>query len=104
MMEKDKYYINMGTREISLNHDGNNDDFTIYATEEEVKALREVFDEIYNADAESFWRSHVPFNPYHNDQANDEADLDMKKAFQKIYDLGDETTKHHITEMGVLND
>ncbi|CDQ21384.1 hypothetical protein SAMN05192559_11818 [Halobacillus karajensis] len=103
-MDRDKYYINMGTREISLNHDGNNDDFVIYATSEEVRALREVFDEIYNADTESFYRAHVPFRPYHNDRANDETDMDMKMAFQKIYELGDETTKAHITEMGVLKD
>ncbi|SFJ39254.1 hypothetical protein SAMN04487936_10217 [Halobacillus dabanensis] len=103
-MNKEKYFINMGTREISLNHDANNDDFIIYATEDEVKALREVFDEIYNSDVRSFYRSHIPFMPYHLDQDNDNSDVDMKTAFQKIYDLGDEMTKDHITKMGILED
>ncbi|QAS53880.1 hydrolase [Halobacillus litoralis] len=103
-MDRDKYYINIGTREISLNHDGNNDDFLIYATKEEVITLREIFDEIYNSDVRSFYRAHVPFKPYHQDEDNDESDMEMKHAFQKIYDLGDETTKNHIVEMGVLED
>lgn len=103
-MDKEKYYINIGTREISLNHDGNNDDFIIYATREEVTALREVFDEIYNSDVRSFYRAHIPFMPYHQDQDNDDTEVEMKNAFQKIHDLGDETTRNHIEQMGVLED
>ncbi|WP_226580098.1 hydrolase [Halobacillus litoralis] len=102
-MDRDKYYINMGTREISLNHDANNDDFVIYATSDEVITLREVFNALEEADNRSFYRAHIPFMPYHQDQDNDDTDADMKKAFQQIYDLGDDTTKHHIAEMGVLD-
>ncbi|RWZ54851.1 hydrolase [Halobacillus fulvus] len=101
-MEKNKYYINIGTREISVNHDGNNDDFIVYATKEEIVGLREIFDEVYNADVRSFFRAHIPAMPYHLDASNDEFDDGMKAAFQKIYELGDETTKNHLTEMGVL--
>lgn len=101
-MERSQYYINIGTREISLNHDANNDDFIIYATPEEVTALREVFDEIAQSDVRSFYRAHIPFMPYHQDQDNDDTDADMHKAFQRIYELGDEMTKKHIEGMGVL--
>ncbi|ELK45968.1 hydrolase [Halobacillus sp. ACCC02827] len=102
-MDRNKYYINIGTREISLNHDANNDDFIIYATEEEVIGLREIFDEINNADNRSFYRAHIPFMPYHKDEDNDETDVDMKKAFQRIHELGDDQTKDHIVQMGVLD-
>ncbi|UOQ46429.1 hydrolase [Halobacillus salinarum] len=103
-MEKKKYNINLGTREISVNHDANNDDFAIYATEDEALKLREVFNEIYNSDVRSFFRAHVPAEPYHYDQANDEYDEGMAAAFRMIYELGDEGTKKQIEEMDVLKD
>ncbi|ARI76731.1 hydrolase [Halobacillus mangrovi] len=103
-MEKNKYYINIGTREISVNHDANNDDFIVEATEDEILALREVFDEIENADNRSFYRAHIPAKPYHQDEDNDDYDYGMRVAFRKIYELGDEMTKKHITEMGILED
>ncbi|MFG6148203.1 hydrolase [Halobacillus sp. B23F22_1] len=103
-MNKRPYYVNIGTREISINHDANNDDFIIHADEEDLLLLREVFDEMYNSDTRSFFRAHVPFDPYHRDQSNDEFDEGMKSAFRMIYDLGDEKTKQHISSMGVLED
>ncbi|WP_082233536.1 hydrolase [Halobacillus massiliensis] len=103
-MSKKPYYVNMGTKEISINHDGNNDDFIIYADEYDLLLLREIFDEADNADIRSFFRSHVPFQPYHQDKDNDEYDQDMKSAFRMIYELGDEKTRNHIAGMGVLED
>ncbi|WP_173915784.1 hydrolase [Halobacillus sp. Marseille-Q1614] len=103
-MSKKPYYVNIGTKEISINHDGNNDDFIIYADEYDLLLLREIFDEIDNADTRSFYRAHIPFQPYHQDMDNDEYDDGMKGAFRMIYELGDEKTKNHITEMGVLED
>ncbi|MCP3028305.1 hydrolase [Halobacillus sp. A5] len=103
-MGKQPYYVNIGTREISINHDANNDDFVIYADEGDLLLLREMFDEMYNSDTRAFFRAHVPFDPYHRDQANDEFDEGMKSAFRKIHELGDEQTKSHIASMGVLED
>lgn len=103
-MEKNNYYINIGTREISLNHDANNDDFIVSATEDEILELREIFDQMYNADIRSFFRAHIPAQPYHQDQSNDDYDVGMITAFRKIYELGDEQTKSHITQMGVLEE
>lgn len=102
-MEKNKYYVNIATKEISLNKDGNNDEFIVHATEDEILTLREVFDEMDSADNESFFRSHVPFKYYHQDQANDDFDAAMKVAFQKIYDWGDGETKSLIGQMNVLD-
>ncbi|MCA1011038.1 hydrolase [Halobacillus halophilus] len=103
-MNKNKYYINVGTQEISLNHDANNDDFVVYATEEEIIKLREIFDEVYNSDMRSFFRAHIPAMPYHQDQDNDDYDVGMKSAFRMIHDLGDEMTREHIEQMKILED
>ncbi|MBM7554775.1 hydrolase [Thalassobacillus pellis] len=103
-MDRNKYYVNLGTQEISINHDANNDDFIINATEEELIELREFFDEVYNADERAFFRAHVPFTPYHKDRSNDEYDEGMKTVLRRIYELGDEMTKKHISSMGLLED
>ncbi|WP_181349497.1 hydrolase [Thalassobacillus sp. CUG 92003] len=103
-MEKKKYFVNIGTREISVNHDANNDDFIIYANDEEIVLLREVFDEVYNADMRSFFRSHTPFKPYHQDADNDEFDEGMNTVFQKLYEYGDDMTRENIRSMDVLED
>lgn len=102
-MEKQKYYVQMGSGEISRVKYHNNDEFVIYATEQEIVQLREAFDEANASGIRSFFRAHIPAVPYHNDAANDEYDSDMARAFKLVHDLGDEKTRAHIQEMGILN-
>lgn len=102
MMEKKTYYINMGSQEISQIRYENNDHFIIQATEDEVRLLRAKMDNMHDADFGTYMRAHVPIMSYHKDRSNDEYDLGITEAFQMIYDLGDDETKHHIEEMGVL--
>ncbi|SDQ29649.1 hydrolase [Virgibacillus salinus] len=103
-MEKKKFYINLGSQEISQIKYDNNEEFVIHATEDEVRILRDKMDDMYNADYRAFFRAHVPIMPYHNDSSNDDYDIGITEAFQMIYDLGDENTKKHIDSMGVLSD
>ncbi|SDM12549.1 hydrolase [Sediminibacillus halophilus] len=100
-MEKKRYFVNIGTLEISQVQSGNNNDFTIIATDEEVFQLREIFDEMYNSDITAFFRTHLPI-PYHKDSANDRYDTGIVSAFQMLHDLGDEKTKSHINSMHIL--
>ncbi|QHE53336.1 hydrolase [Pontibacillus sp. HMF3514] len=102
--EKKTFYINLGSQEISQIKEGNNDAFTIQATEEEMFRLRQVLNEVFNADERSFWRSHIPFRHYSKDEDNDEYDYEMRHAYQMIYDLGDEKTKAFIEEIGMKQD
>lgn len=103
-MEKKKYYVSMQSHEISQSISGNNDDFIIHATADEVRLLRAKFDNMRGAEWGTFWRAHVPIVPYHNDQSNDDYDNEMTQAFQMLYDLGDEQTRSHIDSMGILGD
>lgn len=103
-MTRKKYYVSMKSSEISQVKFDNNTDFIIYATEDEVTELRNKMESMYDADFQSFWRSHVPFVPYHNDQANDAYDMELTEAFQMIHDLGNEQTRTHIRSMGLLGD
>lgn len=104
MEEKKTFYINLGTREISQIHEGNNDVFTIEATEEEMMRLREVLTEEFNSDERSFWRAHIPYRHYSEDPDNDEYDYSLRKAYQMIHDLGDKQTKAFIEEIGMYQD
>ncbi len=101
-MEKEKFYVNIGTQEVSRIKAGNNDSFVIFATPEDIIELRELFDEMYDSDNLAFIRAHVPIKEYHNDAENDMFDQGMINVFQKLYTLGDEQTRDHIRSMGIL--
>ncbi|MFZ3576815.1 hydrolase [Virgibacillus sp. DJP39] len=103
-MEKKKFFINMGTQEISQVKSGNNESFIIHATGDEVTLLREKMNDMDSANTRAFFRAHVPIMSYHNDQSNDDYDMGMTGAFQMIYELGNDQTKAHIESMGVLSD
>lgn len=102
-MERKKYFVSVASGEISQVQFGNNDDFTIYANETEVRDLRAKMEVMHNAEIKSFWRAHVPIIPYHKDKANDQYNAGIEEAFQLIYQLGDEQTQSNIKDMGVLD-
>ncbi|MFD1851184.1 hydrolase [Oceanobacillus bengalensis] len=101
-MEKSRYYINIGTGEISQEKYDNNDDFVVHATETEIGELRRIINHMQSADIGTFFRAHVPIVEYHNDSSNDAYDENLIVAFQMIHDLGDEKTQKHIESMGIL--
>ncbi|PAV27727.1 hydrolase [Virgibacillus profundi] len=103
-MEKKKYYIDVGSGEISQVKYDNNDSFTIHATMDEISLLRAKMDNMHDASVRSFFRAHVPIMPYHNDKSNDDYDSNLTETYQMLYDLGDEQIKQHIESMGVLGD
>ncbi|WP_337969980.1 hydrolase [Virgibacillus salexigens] len=104
MMEKKKYYVNMGTGEISKLKYDNNEDFVIHATDDEIVLLREKLNEADASGIRTFFRAHIPVVPYHNDPSNDEFDNELMEAYRMVYQLGDEQAKSHIESMGILGD
>ncbi|MEN2768322.1 hydrolase [Ornithinibacillus xuwenensis] len=103
-MERKKYYVNVGSGEISQIKYDNNDSFTIYATDDEVVMLRAKLDNMAVDANRTFFRSHVPIMPYHNDKSNDDYDAEMVEAYRILHELGDETTKQFINSIGILGD
>ncbi|MEC1771145.1 hydrolase [Schinkia azotoformans] len=101
-MEKQTYYISVGSRGISQIKTGTPFELEIEATDDEIRALRGIFDEMYNADVMGFLRAHVPFWEYHNDRENDIIDRNLMNVYQMLYDLGKPETKQHIESMGIL--
>lgn len=103
-MERKTYYVNMQGREISQIKYQNNHHYKINATDDEVRELRRLFDQVHAADMEAYWRTHIPFVPYHRDLGNDRYDEAFTEALQLIYQLGDENTRMYIDTTGVLSD
>ena len=101
---KRKYYVSLVANEISQVPYENNTHFVIEASEGEVEQLRKIFEEINNADRSGYWRAHVPFRPYHQDESNDQYDNQLTAAHHLLYRLGDETTKAGFEEMVASSD
>ncbi|SET33205.1 hypothetical protein SAMN05216389_10919 [Oceanobacillus limi] len=102
-MDKKKYYVSLQAQEISQIEYSNNDEFVVYATEEEIEELRSKMDQMEDAALGTFIRSHVPIKPYHEDESNDKYDAGITDAYQMLYDLGDTNTKAHIESIGILS-
>src|SRR5699024_1277999 len=103
-MERKKYYINIGSQQIAQTSFENTDTFKIYANDDELRLLRAKMDNMDGANISSLFRADVYILAYYHDQPNDDYDEQLTEAFQMIYELGDEETKQHIDQIGVLGD
>ncbi|MBM7649719.1 hypothetical protein JOC78_002693 [Bacillus ectoiniformans] len=97
--EKNAYYIQVGNGEIMRRATDSPWNFKIYANDEEITALRELFDANYSVEWQNFFRAHVPYVQYHYDRQNDGYDGNMKQIYEMIYELGDDEAKEHIKGM-----
>ncbi|WP_339147390.1 MULTISPECIES: hydrolase [unclassified Sutcliffiella] len=103
-MERKTYYISLAEGSISQVSTSTPWDYQIQATDDEITQLREIFDQNYSSDWQSFWRAHIPFIQYHYDRENDAYDNGLQHAFKMIYELGDDATKAHIKNQGLMDD
>lgn len=99
---KKTYYITVGTGEISQSSTDSAWEFKIEATDDEIIALRELFDQNYSTEWQNFFRAHVPYVQYHHDRENDAYDDTIFQVYKQIYQLGDSEAKRHIESMGIL--
>ncbi|WP_210364633.1 hydrolase [Bacillus sp. REN3] len=102
--QKRKYYLNIESGEVLDEPAEPEGHFTLYATGEEIKHLRESLAENYQADLKTFGRAHIPFKEYHKDKENVEYDNTMKEIYAMIYELGDQEAKNHVLSMGILDE
>jgi hypothetical protein len=100
--QKKAYYIEPGTGEISQSATSSTWSYKIYATDEEIIELRELFDQNYATEWQNFFRAHVPYVQYHYDRENDAYDQTIAKVYEMLYNLGDEEAKNHIKTMNIL--
>jgi hypothetical protein len=101
--QKNDYYIEVATGEISRSSTDSPWNFKISATDEEITQLREIFDSNHSVSWQNFFRAHVPYKEYHHDWENHAYDRNLVQVYKMIHDLGDTESKKFIDEMGVLD-
>lgn len=100
--QKKTYYIDIASGEISQSETASSWNFKIKANDDEITKLREEFAYNYSEGIQNFLRAHVPYVEYHNDTNNDHQDKSLIRAYQMIYELGDDEARNHIESMGIL--
>lgn len=100
--QRQAYYIDVGTGEISQSATSSTWSFKIQATDEEVTELRELFNQNYSTEWKNFFRAHTPYVQYHYDRENDTYDSNIQEIYAMIYQLGDQEAKSHIKSMNIL--
>lgn len=102
-MEKRPYYINVESGEILPVKTASTFQFEISASDEDVRKLAKMFDEMESTANDTFVRSHLPYVPYSNDRDNDRYDVKLREVYQLIHDLGQEETRNFIETMSNWN-
>ncbi len=102
-MEKQTYYVAIGSGEILPIKTATPFDFEIEATEEEVTLLQELFDARTSKDWGAFIRAHLPYLEYHLDRENDGYDEQLRAVYGMIHKLGKPETRQHIESIGILD-
>ena len=102
-MDKSTYYVSVQDGTILPDKGAAAYEYEIEATHEEINKLRELMDEMRDADEAAYWRAHVPVIPYHYDSENDIYDEYLRNIYQKIYELGTEETRRHMEETNLLS-
>jgi hypothetical protein len=100
--QKKPYYIDVGTGHISGNATSSTWSYKIYANDEEITQLRELFNQNYSTEWKNFFRAHVPYVQYHHDRENDDYDTTIQQVYSMLHELGDEEAKTHIESMNIL--
>ncbi|KKB37519.1 hydrolase [Bacillus thermotolerans] len=97
--EKNTYYISIANGEIMRSSTDSPWNFKVEATDEEITALRELFNANYSTEWANFLRAHVPYVQYHYDRENDQYDSRMEQVYEMIYQLGDEEAKQYVKDI-----
>ena len=102
--QKETYYVSVAAKSISRQPSTSHNDFIISATGRQINELRQLFTNMQDADNMSHFRSAIPFQPYHDDQPNQDYDQYISEAYGMIYNLGDEVARNTIEESRLFSD
>lgn len=98
-----RYYVSVQAGTILENKGEAAYELEIDATDYEVQILKNLLDDMHNADYHSFWRSHVLAVPYHFDEENDQYDNTLCQIYKLLYRNGTDETKSHIKTMNIID-
>jgi hypothetical protein len=102
-MRKKRYYVSVSAGTVMENQGDAAYELEIEATEQDVLALQELFEQKNATDFDTFFRAHIPAVPYHYDRENDDYDAHLKKIYSLMYRVGTDETREHIKSMGLIS-
>jgi len=107
-VEKKTYYVTLDigthTGEIREFEEKNDQvfDYEIQATDEEIKRLEDLFDQLGENDQKTFFIAHIPF--LNNERKeNVMEDQKIQEVYRMIYSLGTEQTKRKMEEARLVH-
>ncbi|MDR7071894.1 hydrolase [Fictibacillus barbaricus] len=100
-MGKRPYYVNVESGEILPIKTASTFQFEISASDEDVRKLAYMFEEMESMANDTFVRTHLPYVPYSNDPDNHRYDSKLKEVYQFIHDLGLDETRNFIETMSI---
>ncbi|WP_079508012.1 hypothetical protein [Mesobacillus jeotgali] len=102
--QKQRYYFNIESGEVldtPAEQEGHL--FTLFATGEEIKDLREYLELNYKADWATYGNSHL--HPFKDpDREHAQYDNALKEIYAMVYRLGDGEARDHVRGMGLLTE
>lgn len=108
-MEKQTYYVtvdigsNVGQIRNEISHNDPDYDFEIWATEEEIHQLEELFERTQEEDFANFFIAHIPYETEKRLEKNQKEDDLISQIYRMIYRLGTEETKKRMEESGLIH-
>jgi hypothetical protein len=102
-MDKKTYYVTVQSGEIMDDPTAFSYDFVIYADEQELDQLQEMFENTQDAEQMTYNRTWIPspIDQFHEE--NSIYDESLLEIYKKLHSLGSTETKQHIETMNILN-
>lgn len=101
-MAKNQYFVSVSDGTIQ-NEDMENSEFTVWATKKEMIHLQKMMEAERDEEKETLKRAPIPYKSADHDPANEGMSETLLHVYAFIYEIGDEESKKHIYEMGILS-
>lgn len=99
MMETTTFYVSVMNQSYNYFPVGAPCEFKLELDHQRAKIFKSLFRQLDSLDFHNLVRAHLPYIPYHLDEANDEIDHRLKKVYALIHEFGDKETKQFVEQL-----
>lgn len=105
-MSKKHYYIAVRTKEIrEISIDDNQVEYEVIANDDEIKEIQQLFDRMESNSKNTMqYIVEDPFDEWGADDERDEYEKHLETVYQRLFELGTESTKRKIHELGIMKE
>lgn len=103
MSDRQKYYVSVQSGSMLTDQGAASYELEIYANDQDIEQLEDMFDEKMNAEDGTASRAILPGIPQHISEEDETYDYVLAQIYKKLHELGTDETKRHIESMGILD-